>query len=88
MIHAPNLKRTRILILKAFQSRKNQGEGQARPQAKRQLWNVLAADSEASQGQTLAGSARGPSECPERVKIVPEIVPAPSSLVSVDLAVF
>lgn len=51
VIHAPNLKRTQIFILKAFQSRINQGEGQARPQAKHQLWNVLAADGEASQGQ-------------------------------------
>lgn len=52
VIHAPNLKRTQTLILKAFQSRRNQPEGQARPQAKHQLWNVLAVDGEASQGQT------------------------------------
>lgn len=61
VIHAPNLKRTQIFIffLKPFRAEETKEEGQARPQAKRQLWNVLAADGEASQGQRCWQARQG-----------------------------
>ena len=86
VIHAPNLTRTQTLILKAFQGRRNQPEGQTRPQAKHQLWNVLAVDGEASQGRH-AGSLgkRAPSGLPEWVRMATEMVPALLSLFPEDL---